>query len=219
MIAAGAAGGIVVALAGDRGLDTRVTANAPTAIAPAASARQDPGAASWAGIARPAARGVVEITASRTVRFEGRGSTPGADASSDLAVVRIAVSARHLHPLPLGASASLALGAPVLAIGAPFGYAGSASAGIVSGFDREIQSPNGYVLSDAIQTDAAVNHGSSGGPLIDVAGRVVGVNAQLAISGADANVGVAFAIPLVAGTRNVNLGSQSSARPEVASDC
>jgi S1-C subfamily serine protease len=125
----------------------------------------------------------------------------GSDPSSDLAVVKVAVAARHLHPLRLGAAGSLALGAPVLAIGSPFGYAGSVSAGIVSAFDREIQSPNGYVLSDAIQTDAAVNHGSSGGPLIDAGGGVVGVNTQLAISGVDGNVGVAFAIPLDAGTR------------------
>ena len=129
------------------------------------------------------------------------GTVVGSDPSSDLAVVRIHVAAKHLHPLTLGAAGSLALGAPVLALGSPFGYADSATAGIVSGLDREIASPNGYTLTDAIQTDAAVNHGNSGGPLLDVRGRVVGVSDQLAKSGVDANVGVAFAVPIDAGTR------------------
>jgi S1-C subfamily serine protease len=131
------------------------------------------------------------------------GKLVGADPTNDLAVVRIRVAASKLHPLTLGNVRSLELGDPVLAIGTPFGYAGSASAGIVSGFEREIESPNGYTLTDAIQTDAAINHGNSGGPLLDAQGRVVGVNAQLADSGIDGNVGVAFAIPLDAGTRNV----------------
>ena len=96
--------------------------------------------------------------------YVARGRLAGADATTDLAVVRIRVGAAHLHPLILGQAGSLRLGAPVLAIGAPFGYAGSVSAGIVSGFDRQIESPNGYMLADAIQTDAAVNHGNSGGP-------------------------------------------------------
>ena len=132
-----------------------------------------------------------------------KGRLVGADASVDLAVVRIRVDARRLHPLTLGASAPLALGAPVLAIGTPLGYAGSVSAGVISGFDRAIESPNGSALADAIQTDAAINHGSSGGPLLDSAGRVIGVDAQLAMSGVNGNIGVAFAIPMDAGTRRV----------------
>ncbi len=131
------------------------------------------------------------------------GKLLGSDPTNDLAVVRIGVAASKLHPLTLGNVSTLALAAPVLAIGTPFGYAGSVSAGIVSGFEREIESPNGYTLTDAIQTDAAVNHGNSGGPLLDVQGRVVGVNAQLAQSGIDGNVGVAFAIPIDAGTLRV----------------
>jgi S1-C subfamily serine protease len=90
-----------------------------------------------------------------------RGSLIGSDTSTDLAVVRIRVAVQHLHPLQLGTTDSLVLGAPVLAIGTPFGYSGSVSAGVVSGFDRQIESPSGYTLGDAIQADAAVNHGNS----------------------------------------------------------
>jgi S1-C subfamily serine protease len=129
------------------------------------------------------------------------GTVVGSDPSSDLAVIRIRVAAKHLHPLTLGAAESLALGAPVLALGSPFGYADSATAGVVSGLDREIESPNGYTLTDAVQTDAAVNHGNSGGPLLDAHGWVVGVSDQLAESGVDANVGVAFAVPIDAGNK------------------
>ena len=120
----------------------------------------------------------------------------GADPSTDLAVIHVNVAAVQLHPLPLGNAATAKIGQPVLAIGTPFGYAESASAGIVSGLGREIQSPNGFTLANAIQTDAAINHGNSGGPLLDQAGRVIGVNAQIADSGVDANVGVAFAVPM-----------------------
>jgi CYTH domain-containing protein len=111
--------------------------------------------------------------------YVAHGTLAGADATTDLAVVRIRVGAAHLHPLILGQAGSLRLGAPVLAIGTPFGYEGSVSAGIVSGFDRQIESPNGYMFTDAIQTDAAVNHGNFGGPssmatsvvLLDANGR------------------------------------------------
>ncbi len=244
-LVAAIAGGTVVALTAER--TQRSSAGTRTLAAPATAA--GPAGASWAAIAKRAARGVVEITVTRTRKFEGvprgseiesvfgtgffidrrgsivtnehvtqgggtisvqladgtvtRGALIGADASTDLAVVRIRVDARHLHPLTFGRASTLELGAPVLAIGAPFGYAGSASAGIVSGFGRQIESPNGYLLADAIQTDAAVNHGNSGGPLLDAGGEVVGINAQLANSGVNGNVGVAFAIPIDAGTRRV----------------
>jgi S1-C subfamily serine protease len=124
------------------------------------------------------------------------GTLVGADPSSDLAVIHVRVPQSKLHPLPFGNAGAVRIGQPVLAIGTPFGYMKSASAGIVSGLGREIQSPNGFTLANAIQTDAAVNHGNSGGPLLDQAGRVIGVNAQIADSGVDANVGVAFAVPI-----------------------
>lgn len=119
----------------------------------------------------------------------------GTDPSTDLAVVKVEAPAGSLAPVPIGDSSAVEIGEPVLAIGNPFGYAGSATAGIVSGLGRSIRSPNGFSVPDAIQTDAAVNHGNSGGALLNDEGELVGVPAQIADSGVDANVGVAFAIP------------------------
>ncbi len=114
----------------------------------------------------------------------------------DLAVIKVSVPSSVLKPLPLGSSDSLRLGDSVMAIGNPFGLDRSVSVGVVSGVHRQIQAPNGFTLSNAVQTDAAINHGNSGGPLLDFAGRVVGVNAQIADSGVNANVGVGFAIAI-----------------------
>src|SRR5581483_9907671 len=100
----------------------------------------------------------------------------GSDRLLDLAVLSVTVPRSTLHPLPLGSSASLRLGDPLVAIGNPFGYERSVSAGIVSGLRRQIVAPNGFTISNAVQTDAAVNHGNSGGPLLDARGRVVGIN-------------------------------------------
>lgn len=147
--------------------------------------------------------GATAITVHFSDGTHAAGRLVGADATSDLAVIRVSVAAARLHPLTLGSAASLRVGDPVLAIGSPFGYERSASAGIVSGLDREIESPNGFTLTGAVQTDAAVNHGNSGGPLLDTDGDAVGVNAQIAASGVDANVGVAFAVPIDTATRKV----------------
>ena len=119
----------------------------------------------------------------------------GSDSSSDLALLRVGRSAKELHPIPFGSAADLRIGDPVLAIGDPFGYEASASAGIVSGLGRSIDAPNGFTIIGAIQTDAAVNHGNSGGALLDARGALVGIPMQIAASGVDANVGVAFALP------------------------
>ena len=124
----------------------------------------------------------------------------GTDPSRDLALLRVSVPAGQLDPLPLGSSQSLTPGDPVIAIGNPFGYVRSVSTGVVSGLDREIQAPNNFTITGAIQTDAAINHGNSGGPLLDAAGRVIGINAQIADSGVNANVGVGFAVPIDAAT-------------------
>lgn len=132
-----------------------------------------------------------------------RATLVGSDTTTDLAVLSVDLPEEDLHPLTLGSAERVAVGQPVLAIGDPFGYEGSASAGIVSGLEREISAPNGWTITDAIQTDAALNHGNSGGPLLDAAGRVIGVSAQLASSGVDANVGVAFAVPIDDHTRKV----------------
>lgn len=131
------------------------------------------------------------------------GTVLGQDPSTDLAVIHVTVAASELHPLPLGEAENVQIGQPVLAIGTPFGYTQSASSGIVSGLGREIQSPNGFTLANAIQTDAAVNHGNSGGPLLNQAGQVIGINAQIADSGVDANVGVAFAVPMNSAEKNI----------------
>jgi putative serine protease PepD len=130
----------------------------------------------------------------------GSGSTypakvVGADPSSDLAVVHVDAPASALHPLTFDSSAAVQPGDPVYAIGNPFGLDRTMTAGIVSATGRDIQAPNGLTIPNSIQTDAPINHGNSGGPLLDAAGRVVGVNAQIEGGTVDANVGVGFAIP------------------------
>jgi hypothetical protein len=103
----------------------------------------------------------------------------GTDASTDLAVVRVDAPASLLSPLPLGDSSRLAVGDGVVAIGSPFGLAESVTAGIVSALHRQLTSPDQFAIDDAIQTDAAINHGNSGGPLLNSAGEVVGVTSQI----------------------------------------
>ena len=119
----------------------------------------------------------------------------------DLAVLLVDVPGSALHPLTLGSSEELALGDPLIAIGNPFDLERSVSVGVVSGLRRRITAPNGFALSNAVQTDAPVNHGNSGGPLLDARARVVGVAVQLADSGVDANVGVGFGVMLDAATK------------------
>jgi 2-alkenal reductase len=128
----------------------------------------------------------------------------GSDPSRDLALIHVNVAASKLDPLPLGSSSTLSPGDPVIAIGNPFGYVRSVSTGIVSGLGREIEAPNRFTITGAIQTDAAINHGNSGGPLLDADGRVVGITAQIADSGVNANVGVGFAVPIDAATSELD---------------
>jgi len=120
----------------------------------------------------------------------------GVDRSSDLAMLDVDVAAERLHPLRLGSSSSVDVGEPVVAIGNPFGLDRSVTAGIVSGLNRQMQAPNGFTIPNAVQTDAPINQGNSGGPLLDADGKVIGVNAQIADSGVAGNVGVGFAIPV-----------------------
>jgi S1-C subfamily serine protease len=120
----------------------------------------------------------------------------GSDPSSDLAVLKIDASSRALTPLPLGDSDEMKVGDPVVAIGNPFGLDRTVTAGIVSAIQRAIPAPNGYTIDHVIQTDAAINHGNSGGPLLNGRGEVIGVNSQIETGGAGGgNVGVGFAIP------------------------
>ena len=119
----------------------------------------------------------------------------GSDASTDVAVVRLEDRDRDLTPLPLGSADALQIGDSVVAIGSPFGLQGTVTAGIVSALHRELRAPNGFTIDGAIQTDAALNSGNSGGPLLDVRGRVVGVNSQIQ-TGTGGNVGIGYAVPI-----------------------
>jgi putative serine protease PepD len=119
----------------------------------------------------------------------------GTDPSTDIALLDVEDGA-ELPVLALGSAESLSVGDPVIAIGSPFGLQGTVTSGIVSGLDREIQAPDGrFVIDGAIQTDAALNSGNSGGPLLDDRGRVVGVNSQIE-SSTGGNVGVGYAVPV-----------------------
>jgi S1-C subfamily serine protease len=117
----------------------------------------------------------------------------GFDPFADVALLRIDPARLTLRPLPLGSARDLAVGAPVAAIGSPFGEDQSLSVGVISALDRSIQSLTGFATVGAIQTDAAINHGNSGGPLLDARGRVLGINAQIQTSSGEGS-GVGFAV-------------------------
>jgi putative serine protease PepD len=116
------------------------------------------------------------------------------DRSTDLAVLDVDLAGHGVDPVELGPSAEVEVGDPVYAIGNPFGLERSLTAGIVSAVGRAIEAPNGFTINDAIQTDAPVNQGNSGGPLIDAAGNVIGVVSQIA-SETGGNVGIGYAVP------------------------
>ena len=118
----------------------------------------------------------------------------GTDISSDLAVVHVDAPASKLVPLTLGDSSALQVGDGVVAIGNPFGLDSTVTSGIVSALNREISAPDNTPIEGAIQTDAAINHGNSGGPLLNLAGNVIGVTSQIQ-SDSGGNDGVGFAIP------------------------
>jgi putative serine protease PepD len=141
---------------------------------------------------------VVEGAEQVSVRFWD-GSTydatvVGTDPSTDLAVIKVDAPASVLKPLELGDSTQLSVGEGVVALGSPFGLEGTATSGIVSALNREMTSPNGFTISNSIQTDAAINHGNSGGPLLNAAGQVIGVNTQIK-SDSGGNDGIGFAVP------------------------
>jgi putative serine protease PepD len=117
----------------------------------------------------------------------------GSDQSTDLAVLKVNAPASKLHPLSLGDSSALQVGDGVVAIGSPFGLAETVTSGIVSALNRDINATNNYPISGAIQTDAAINHGNSGGPLLNMAGQVVGITTQIE-SESGGNEGVGFAV-------------------------
>ena len=141
---------------------------------------------------------VVSGASSVTVNFPNgaayKATVVGADPSTDIAVIKVNAPASLLKPLPIGNSSKLVVGDPVVAVGSPFGLDGTVTAGIVSALHRQMDSPNGFTINDSIQTDAAINHGNSGGPLFNLRGEVVGVNAQIQSDSGD-NAGIGFAIP------------------------
>jgi putative serine protease PepD len=119
----------------------------------------------------------------------------GADASSDVAVVKVSgVDQSKLTPLALADSSTAQVGDNVIAIGSPYGLQGTLTSGVVSALGRTITSPNHYSISGAIQTDAPINHGNSGGPLLNTGGQVIGVNSQIE-SQTGESTGVGFAVP------------------------
>jgi putative serine protease PepD len=121
----------------------------------------------------------------------------GKDADTDLAVLSVNPKEVKLHPLTLGDSGGVRVGDPTVAIGNPFGLERTLTTGVVSALQRRITAPSGFAIDDVIQTDAAINPGNSGGPLLDAAGRVIGVNSQIATGGAGSSgsVGIGFAVP------------------------
>ena len=141
---------------------------------------------------------VVDGATAIKVRFQTgktvKATLVGSDDSTDIAVVNVDVDTSLLHPLTFGSSSSVQVGDAVAAIGSPFGLPESMTSGIVSAINRTITAPNNYSISGAIQTDAAINHGNSGGPLLTPDGLVIGVNAQIE-SDSGGNDGVGFAIP------------------------
>jgi putative serine protease PepD len=141
---------------------------------------------------------VVENADSVSVRFWNGNtydaSVVGTDPSTDLAVIKVDAPSSILHPVSLGDSSSVQVGDPVVAIGSPFGLEETVTSGIVSALHRQIEALNQFTINDTIQTDAAINHGNSGGPLFNAAGQVIGVNSQIA-GQTGANVGIGFSIP------------------------
>ena len=138
------------------------------------------------------ARRSITVTFPNGKSYKGR--LVGSDSSTDLAIVRVSAPSSELTPLQVGNSDAVQVGDPVVAIGSPFGLAGTVTSGIVSALHRSISAPNNFTIANSIQTDAPINHGNSGGPLLNGSAQVIGVNAQIQ-SDSGGNDGVGFAIP------------------------
>jgi putative serine protease PepD len=141
---------------------------------------------------------VVDGAQSITVTFwNGKTSSAhlvGSDASTDTAVIKVDRPASVLQPLALADSCAVQVGDGVVAVGSPFGLEETVTTGIVSALHRQMTSPNNFTIDDSIQTDAAINHGNSGGPLLNMQGKVIGVTSQIE-SDSGGNDGVGFAVP------------------------
>jgi S1-C subfamily serine protease len=153
------------------------------------------------------AGGSLETATRLFVEFNDRDRVPaelvGFDPYDDVGVLQVDADSHGLTPLPIGDSERVVIGEPVAAIGSPFGNVDSLSVGVVSATGRSIDSLSAaYSVVDAIQTDAPITHGNSGGPLLDGAGRVIGINAQIRTDTGD-SAGVGFAVPINLATRSM----------------
>jgi S1-C subfamily serine protease len=142
--------------------------------------------------------GAAEVYVNFSQEDRIKATVVGTDPQTDLALLKIDAHRRALSPSSIGNSAAVHVGDQVVAIGNPFGLDRTVTAGIVSALQRQITSPTNYPIDKVIQTDAAINKGNSGGPLLNAEGEVIGVNTQIATggTGAEGNVGIGFAIPI-----------------------
>ncbi len=141
------------------------------------------------------AKGEITVSFSNEERVVAK--VIGIDNATDVALLKVDLPASALTVIPLGDSATQQVGDPVVAIGNPFGQDRTVTSGIISAVARSIQAPNGFMINDAIQTDASINHGNSGGPLLNMQGRVIGINSQIDTGGTgDGSVGIGFAVPI-----------------------
>ena len=143
-------------------------------------------------------QGAKSVQVSFSNNDEVKADIVGEDPATDIALLKVKEDSRALMPLPLGNSDALQVGDPVVALGNPFGLDRTLTAGVVSALQRQIESPNFSTIDHVIQTDAALNHGNSGGPLLNSRGQVIGVNAQIQTGSSidQGNVGIGFAIPI-----------------------
>ena len=143
----------------------------------------------------------IEVTLGDQSRFKAK--LIGADTRNDIALIQIDPGTHKLTPLPLGDSRNLQVGQRVLAIGNPFGLQSTLTTGVVSSLGRTVQTSDTTFIDEAIQTDAAINHGNSGGPLLNSRGEVIGINSAI-YSPSGAAAGIGFAIPINTARRVAN---------------
>jgi S1-C subfamily serine protease len=142
--------------------------------------------------------GATDIRVTFSDRHTMTATPVGKDADTDLALLRVDPAELDLKPLELGDSESVQVGDPTIAIGNPFGLERTLTTGVVSALQRRLTAPSGFAIDNVIQTDAALNPGNSGGPLLDAGGRVIGINSQIATGGdgSGGSVGIGFAVPV-----------------------
>ncbi|HXX71182.1 MAG TPA: trypsin-like peptidase domain-containing protein [Candidatus Acidoferrum sp.] len=145
---------------------------------------------------------IIEVTLGDQSRFKAK--YIGADTRNDIALIQIDPGGHKLTPLPLGDSRSLLVGQRVLAIGNPFGFQSTLTTGIVSSLGRTVQTGENTFIDEAIQTDAAINRGNSGGPLLNTRGEVIGINTAIYQANGTTAVGIGFAIPINTARRVAN---------------